>query len=371
MKSCSMRSSSRSTRAAITSAEGERFTGTVSLDEAHERAILRFTTTLGPGAWTLHLTFSGTLNDKLQGCYRSRYRDASGQEKLLACTQFEATDARRAFPCWDEPAFKAVFQTTLVVDEGLTAISNSRIVRETVLPGTGKKEVVFADTIKMSTYLVAFIVGDFEATAPIFVDGKPLRIWAVRGKRHLAKFAQAIGAASLAFFSRYYGREYPGDKLDLIAIPNFASGAMENLGAITFRETALLVNEEAAARSELERVADVVAHENAHMWFGDLVTMRWWNGLWLNEAFATFMELLAVDDFKPEWQRWTSFSISRAAALLVDGLKSTRPISCPCTSPRRPQGCSTSLPMKRGRRCCACWNNTSGRRGFAGAFATT
>ncbi|MGH8645519.1 MAG: M1 family metallopeptidase, partial [Gammaproteobacteria bacterium] len=195
---------------AITSAQGKRYTGTVSLDEAHERATLRFSTVLEPGAWTLHLTFSGTLNDKLHGFYRSRYRDASGQEKVLACTQFESTDARRAFPCWDEPAFKAVFQTTLIVDEGLTAISNSRIVRETALAGSGKKEVVFADSIKMSTYLVAFIVGELEATAPTFVGGKPLRIWAVPGKRHLAKFAQAIGAASLAFFSRYYGLEYPG-----------------------------------------------------------------------------------------------------------------------------------------------------------------
>ncbi|MGH8614744.1 MAG: M1 family metallopeptidase, partial [Gammaproteobacteria bacterium] len=332
----------------ITSAEGERYTGTVSLDAAYERATLHFSTMLEPGAWTLQLTFSGMLNAKLHGFYRSRYRDASGQEKVLACTQFESTDARRAFPCWDEPAFKAVFQTTLVVDERLTAISNSRIVCETVLLGTGKKEVVFADTIKMSTYLVAFIVGELEATAPTFVDGKPLRIWAVPGKCHLAKFAQAIGAASLAFFSRYYGREYPGDKLDLIAIPDFASGAMENLGAITFRETALLIDEEAAARSELERVADVVAHENAHMWFGDLVTMRWWNGLWLNEAFATFMELLAVDDFKPEWQRWTSFSVSRAAALVVDGLNSTRPIEYPVHLPEEAAGMFDILTYEKG-----------------------
>ncbi len=334
--------------AAITSAEGKRFRGAVSLDETQERATLRFTTTLGPGAWTLHITFSGTLNDKLHGFYRSRYRDASGQEKVLACTQFESTDARRAFPCWDEPAFKAVFQTALLVDEELTAISNTRIVRETVLPGTGKKEVVFADTIKMSTYLVAFIVGELEATTPMFIDGKPLRIWAVRGKCQLAKFAQAIGAASLVFFSRYFGREYPGDKLDLIAIPNFASGAMENLGAITFRETALLIDEEAATRSELERIADGVAHENAHMWFGDLVTMRWWNGLWLNEAFATFMELLAVDDFKPEWQRWSSFSVSRAAALLVDGLKNTRPIEYPVRLPEEAEGMFDILTYEKG-----------------------
>ncbi|MGH8010753.1 MAG: M1 family metallopeptidase, partial [Candidatus Binatia bacterium] len=222
------------------------------------------------------------------------------------------------------------------------------IVRETPIPETGKKEVAFADTIKMSTYLLAFIIGEFTATEPVQVDGIPLRVWAVPGKQHLAKFGQEIGAFSLSFFSQYYGRPYPGDKLDLIAIPDFASGAMENLGAITFRETALLVDEQTATRSELERVADVVSHENAHMWFGDLVTMRWWNGLWLNEAFATFMEMLAVDAWKPEWQRWTSFAVSRAAALLVDGLQSTRPIEFPVYSPEEAAGMFDVLTYEKG-----------------------
>src|SRR5581483_7380192 len=136
-------------------------------------------------------------------------------------------------------------------------------------------------------------------------------------------------AFSLRFFEAYYGREYPGDKLDLIALPDFAAGAMENLGAITFRETALLVDEATATHQERERVADVVCHENAHMWFGDLVTMRWWNGLWLNEAFATFLEMLAVDAWKPEWRRWVTFGVSRAAALNIDGLHSSRPVEFP------------------------------------------
>ena len=329
-------------------ADGSTLQGTATLDEPNERAVLRFPRTLTPGPWQLRLTFSGILNDKLHGFYRSTYTDARGQDKVLACTQFESTDARRAFPCWDEPALKAVFQVTLVVDKGLTAISNTAIARETVLPETGKKEVVFADTIKMSTYLVAFIVGEFASTEPVLVDGTPLRVWAVPGKHHLAKFAQEIGAASLSFFSRYYGRRYPGDKLDLIAVPDFAAGAMENLGAITFRETALLVDAQTATRSELERVADVVSHENAHMWFGDLVTMRWWNGLWLNEAFATFMEMLAVADWKPEWHRWTSFAVSRAAALLVDGLKSTRPIEFPVQRPEEAAGMFDVLTYQKG-----------------------
>lgn len=331
-----------------THGDEEPLPGTVTLDEANERAVLHFPRVLRPGPWRLHLTFSGLLNDKLHGFYRSTYKTTDGREKILASTQFESTDARRAFPCWDEPALKAVFQTTLVIDEGLTAISNTAIVRETPLPGTGKKEVVFAETIKMSTYLVAFIVGEFESTDPVFVDGTPIRVWSVPGKRHLGRFGLEIGAASLAFFRQYYGLPYPGDKLDLIAIPDFASGAMENLGAITFRETALLVDEKTAARSELERVADVVAHENAHMWFGDLVTMRWWNGLWLNEAFATFMEMLAVDHWKPEWQRWTSFAVSRAAALLVDGLKSTRSIEFPVRLPEEAAGMFDILTYEKG-----------------------
>src|SRR5262249_25160845 len=153
------------------------------------------------------------------------------------------------------------------------------------------------------------------------------------GKGRLARFGQEIGTFSLRWFEEYYGRPYPGDKLDLLAIPDFAAGAMENLGAITFRETALLVDERAATHAQLERVADVVAEENAHMGFGDLVTMAWWNGLWLNEAFAAFMEMLAVDAWKPEWQRWTSFGVSRAAALTVDGLHSTRPIEYPVAAP--------------------------------------
>ncbi|MGA2411498.1 MAG: M1 family aminopeptidase, partial [Candidatus Binataceae bacterium] len=245
--------------------------------------------------------------------------------------QFEATDARRALPCWDEPALKAVFKVTLVVDEQLTALSNAGVASNRAL-GDGKKEVVFKDTIRMSTYLLAFIVGEFEATA-ITDAGTPLRVVHVPGKRDLAGYAQQIGAFSLKFFADYYGIPYPGDKLDLIAIPDFAAGAMENLGAITFRETALLADDKTASRAELERIADVVSHENAHMWFGDLVTMKWWNGIWLNEAFATFMEMLAVDAWKPDWRRWDSFGVSRAAAMAIDALKNTRSIEYTVLSP--------------------------------------
>ena len=327
---------------------GKVLVGDVSLDSENEQAAFDFPETLTPGRWQLRISFSGILNDKLHGFYRSTYKDNNGQEKPLASTQFESTDARRAFPCWDEPAFKAVFQPTLIIDQGLTAISNTRVIRETPLHETGKKEVEFVDSIKMSTYLVAFIVGEFEGTDPVLVGAAPLRVWAVPGKKHLTKYAEQIGSFSLSHFCDYYGIPYPGDKLDLVAIPDFASGAMENLGAITFRETALLVDSEKATRGELERVADVVSHENAHMWFGDLVTMKWWNGLWLNEAFATFMEMLAVDAWKPEWRRWDSFTVSRAAAMQIDGLKSTRPIEFPVEKPEEAAGMFDVLTYEKG-----------------------
>jgi len=319
---------------------------TVELDESSERCRLTFPAPLAPGTWRLRLSFKGILNDKLRGFYRSTYKDSEGQTHELAATQFEATDARRAFPCWDEPAFKAVFATTLVIDPQLTAVSNTAIKSERI--EQGKKVMQFQDTIRMSTYLVAFVVGRLEATGPVPVGKTPLRVWCVPGKKHLAAIGLEIGAFSLKFFEDYYGVTYPSDKLDLLAIPDFASGAMENLGAITFRENALLVDGQTATHAEIERVADVVAHENAHMWFGDLVTMSWWNGLWLNEAFATFMEMLAVDAWKPEWQRWTSFGASRAAALSVDGLHSTRPIEYPVRAPKDADAMFDVLTYEKG-----------------------
>ena len=331
--------------------------GTVTLDPEAERASVRFPGPVAPGPWRLHLAFRGGLNDKLRGFYRSTYkapappagadRDSAGIE-ALAVTQFEATDARRAFPCWDEPAFKAVFDVTLVVDEGLAAIANTAVLGEQHLPERGKRAVRFVPTIRMSSYLVAFVIGRLEATEPRQIGGTPLRVWFPPGKRDLAAFALEVGAFSLGFFEQYYGIPYPGDKLDLIAIPDFAFGAMENLGAITFRETALLVDERAATHAERARVADVVAHEIAHMWFGDLVTMAWWNGLWLNEAFATFMEMLAVDAWRPEWQRWIQFGTSRDAALQVDGLRSSRPIEFPVVAPKDAEAMFDVLTYEKG-----------------------
>ncbi len=325
---------------------GQKIEATVELEPSLQRARLLCGQPMTSGEWQLHLAFQGQLNDQLRGFYRSTYKDASGTVQTLAATQFEATDARRAFPCWDEPDFKAVFATTLVIDPQFTAISNTSVVSESV--EHSKKVMRFSDTIKMSTYLVAFVVGRMQPTKPVFVGKTPLRMWTVPGKQELTPFGQDIAVASLKFFEDYYGIPYPGDKLDLVAIPDFASGAMENLGAITFRETALLVDQRAGTHAELGRVADVVSHENAHMWFGDLVTMSWWNGLWLNEAFATFMEMLAVDAWKPEWKRWDTFSVARAAAFSVDGLWSTRPIEYPVRAPKDADAMFDILTYEKG-----------------------
>ena len=287
------------------------------------------------------------LNDKLKGFYRSTFVDTAGEQQVIATTQFEATDARRAFPCRDEPDLKAVFGITLVVDGDLAAVSNAAEIGRTPRDD-GKVAVQFADTMKMSTYLVAFIVGPLDVTPPVDVNGTPLRVVYPRGKGHLTDYALDVGRFCLDFFAGYYGIVYPGDKLDLVAVPDFAFGAMENLGCVTFREVLLLVDPDEVTQPELQNVTDVIAHELAHMWFGDLVTMKWWNGIWLNEAFATFMEMLATDAFRPEWDRWVSFGLSRSAAFDVDALKSTRPIEYPVESPEDAEGMFDILTYEKG-----------------------
>ncbi|HCV27239.1 MAG TPA: peptidase, partial [Dehalococcoidia bacterium] len=251
----------------------------IEYDEELQRATLTLSSAIDPGDYVLHARFRGTLNDQLHGFYRSTFKDEAGVEHTIATTQMESTDARRAFPCWDEPEFKASFGITLKVPEDQFAMSNGAEISNEVFGGV--RTVSFADTMVMSTYLVAFIVGPFEATDPVDVNGTPLRIIYPRGKGHLTEYSLEAGEHALRFFENYYGIPYPGDKLDMVAVPDFAFGAMENLGAITYREVLLLLDRDRATEPELLRVADVIAHEIAHMWFGDLVTMRWWNGIWL------------------------------------------------------------------------------------------
>jgi puromycin-sensitive aminopeptidase len=321
---------------------------TILLDPETERATFSFAEPIS-GSIALHLDFAGELNDKLRGFYRSTFTDAEGVEQVIATTQFEATDARRAFPCWDEPAHKAVFAITLVVDADLFAVSNAAEISRTPDPDRPGKHIVrFADTMIMSTYLVAFVVGPLEATEPVDVDGTPLRIVYPKGKGHLTGFALEVAAAGLRHFAEYYAITYPGDKVDLVAVPDFAFGAMENLGCITFREILLLVDPDTTTQAELLNVTDVINHELAHMWFGDLVTMKWWNGIWLNEAFATFMEMHATDAFRPEWDRWVSFGLARTAAFDTDALTSTRAIEYPVVSPADAEGMFDILTYEKG-----------------------
>ena len=316
-----------------TNSAGTRLDGKISLDEETEIATISFDGTLGKGAWKLSAVFTGTLNDKLKGFYRSIWTDEQGKKHTIATTQFESTDARRAFPCFDEPEFKATFDVTLTVPEELTALSNGAIIKSESV-GNGLKAVSYERTMKMSTYLVCFCIGEFVSSKPVMVNGIETRVWCVPGKEDMTEFALRAAAFATDHYEKYFEIPYPGGKkIDHIAIPDFASGAMENLGLITYRETALLLNEKTATHAERTRVAVVVLHELAHMWFGDLVTMGWWNGLWLNESFATFMENLCLDAWQPTWNVWDEFGLSRAAASRVDALRSTHPIECPVNHP--------------------------------------
>ena len=317
-------------------------------DEAMERVTLVLESTAEPGPWELRIDFNGILNDKLRGFYRSKFTDVDGNEQYIATTQFESTDARRAFPCWDEPDFKATFETTLVVPSDLMAITNTSEVSRHDL-GDGRTEIRFAETMKMSTYLVAFIVGPFEATEPLDVDGVPTRVITPRGKLHLADYALECAEFCFRYLRDYYGIDYPGDKLDHIAIPDFAFGAMENVGAITYRETALLLDPAKASQAEKLRVLDVIGHEVAHQWFGNLVTMRWWEGIWLNEAFASFMEMKATDARRPEWKRWLTFgAVERPWAMEVDHLTTTRPVEFEVRSPEEADQMFDALTYGKG-----------------------
>ncbi len=298
----------------------------ISFDTKRETATLSFDESIPAGAASLKLVFSGELNDKLRGFYRSQYAGPDGETRYLAATQFEATDARRAFPCWDEPAHKARFQVTLVVPDHLVALSNTPVAEE-IPAGSGLKSVRFAESPIMSTYLLAFIVGDLTHIEQESVNNTKVSVWTTAGKEEQGRFALETSAKLLSFFNDYFGIPYPLEKLDHIAIPDFAAGAMENWGCITYRETALLVDPDNSSAGTRQRVAEVVAHEMAHMWFGDLVTMQWWDDLWLNESFASWMGTKAVDWAFPEWQMWTQFvNMDTNRALSLDGLKNSHPI---------------------------------------------
>jgi len=319
----------------------------LAIDAANERVSVKTAQELAPGPAVLRLRFAAPVSDGLLGYYRSTYTDADGRPRVLAATQFEAPHARRAFPCFDEPEFKAVFVVTLVVADGLLAISNGpEVGRESL--GDGRVRVSFAPTIPMSTYLVAWVVGPLELTGPVDAGGVQLRVAHVPGKAHLTAFALDIGSFAIQFFADYYGIPYPGEKCDLVALPDFSFGAMENLGCVTFRETRLLLDPEQVTLSEMTDAALTIVHEIAHMWFGDLVTMRWWNGIWLNEAFATFMERLGVDAYRRAWHAWDDFALGRSVALDTDALSNTRTVEYDVHTPEDADGMFDVLTYQKG-----------------------
>ena len=301
----------------------------ITFDPSREQATFTFPRPLPAGAASLHIVFSGILNDKLRGFYLSKTKTRN-----YAVTQFESTDARRAFPSFDEPALKATFDVALTIDSRDTAISNTNITSDTpALSGKpGNHTLTFATTPRMSTYLVAFLVGDFACTSGS-ADNVPIRVCSTPDKVKLTTFALAGAEHFLHYYDQYFGIKYPMPKLDLIGIPDFEAGAMENFGAITYRETELLVDEKDGGISAKKRVSSTVAHEMAHQWFGDMVTMQWWDNLWLNEGFATWMQNKASNEWHPEWHFEQDTADDLDGTLNYDAARTTRTIRATANTP--------------------------------------
>ncbi|KAL4154685.1 hypothetical protein PRNP1_006801 [Phytophthora ramorum] len=299
----------------------------------------------------LSLSCHGELNDKLHGFYRSEYQhELAGETRVMAVTQFEACDARRAFVCWDEPALKATFEISVACDAELTAISNTHVVQTLVQPraanahirtlsrpksATLEKVWRFAETPVMSTYLVGMIVGEFDSVSTITKEGVLVSVYTPVGRSERGKFALEVGAKALSFYTEKFGIPYPLKKMDMLAIPDFAAGAMENWGVITYRETRLLIDEQLSSFGQKMATARTVCHEIAHQWFGNLVTMEWWTGLWLNEGFARFMEFEAVHHVFPDWNVWEVFvqDITMSVAMGKDCMLTSHPIEVKVNHP--------------------------------------
>ncbi|KAF9169052.1 Aminopeptidase 2 mitochondrial [Mortierella sp. AD011] len=425
----------------------------ITLEKANETATFTFAEELQPGSTAvLHINFKGVLNDNMNGFYRSSFKDESGKTHYIATTQFEATDARKAFPCWDEPAIKATFDITLRVPSDLVALSNMNVISEKDIGQSGKlkgdstkgpdaapstqkgdvpstqkgdvpstqkgdvpstqkgdvpstqkgdvpstqkgdvpstqkgdvpstqkgdvpsaqkgdvpstqkddtvgrrlKEVKFATTPVMSTYLVAFIVGKFEYIETVTKNlPKPItcRVYVLPGKTEEAEFALSVTPLALEYFTELFGVAYPLPKMDLITIPDFESGAMENWGLVTYRSIRLLFNEKTSDLSYKRHIAYTICHEIAHQWFGNLVTMDWWDYLWLNEGFATWVGNLAVSKFFPEWDNWSYFIADGfQMGLALDGLRSSHPIEVPCKHPHEIHQIFDAISYYKGASC--------------------
>ena len=308
-------------------ANGNTQTANVTENKPDQQVTFHVANQIPVGKATIKIEYTGILNGQLRGFYLSKTA-----KRDYAVTQFEPTDARRAFPSFDEPAFKATFSTTLIAPKGDMAISNTNVVSDNPGPGADEHTVHFATTPKMSTYLVAFLVGDFKCLSGSS-DNVPIRVCAPPEKVELGAFALKGAEFFLHYYDTYFGIKYPMPKLDMIALPDFEAGAMENFGAITYRETALLVDPKTASIAAKRNVAIDVAHEMSHQWFGDMVTMQWWNNIWLNEGFATWMETKAVGQWKPEWHIQQFVALGTDGVLNYDAGKVTRPIRANASTP--------------------------------------
>lgn len=278
--------------------------------------------------------FTGILNDEMAGFYRSSYKDQDGKERYLATTQMEATDARRAFPCLDEPALKATFTVTLIADHDKVCLSNMDVASEkdvdSKITGKKRKAVTYNKTPIMSTYLLAFVIGDLQS----YETNKfrvPIKVYCTPDQNiEHAVFSAELAAQTLEFYETQFGSKYPLPKMDMVAVPDFAAGAMENWGLITYRVVDLLLDEKTSSANTKKRVAEVVQHELAHQWFGNLVTMDFWDGLWLKEGFATWMSWYSSNVFYPEWRIWEGYlNDDLRSALSLDSLRSSHPIEVP------------------------------------------
>lgn len=277
----------------------------------------------------LIVEYTGVLNNLMAGFYRSEYVNIHGEKKLMASTQFESIDARRCFPCFDEPQRKATFECELRIPAHMTALSNMPEACVKHL-GDGTKRVQFMESPRMSTYLLAFVVGEFDHVSSLTKNGVLIRAFTPPGKPELGRYALQCAVAALDAYDETFQIKYPLPKSDMVAIPEFAAGAMENWGLVTYREVDMLIDEQTASSRQKQRVAEVVIHELAHQWFGNLVTMEWWRDLWLNEGFATYLETGICAKLHPDWSLWEQFiSEFQGRALSLDALRSSHPIQVP------------------------------------------
>ena len=297
----------------------------VSLDEKLQTATLHFPHAVAAGRHTLTIAYTGPIPATPNGIYHDDYKTASGVQKRMLVTQFEVADARRMFPGWDEPAFKATFQLSVTLPKNLAVVSNMPAGSETPV-GTDMHHVAFATSPRMSTYLLALVAGDMQAVRSRAANAD-MAAWTPAGEAEQARYALDAETRILPYYNAYFGVPYPLPKLDLIAIPgNYEAGAMENWGAITFIDDAMLFDPATSSPSTRETIFLDTAHEMAHQWSGDLVTMGWWDNIWLNEGFATWMELKATDHFNPTWEIWPRQHDQREAAMGQDALPTTHPI---------------------------------------------